>query len=135
MNEYRQKLLKSIGVNYPESTLDNEDWFNISESYKLTDEFIREFKYDILWKVLFSKQVLSDEFLIEIQDTINWTDYFIYASSSFAIMKKFIAKAEPHYFRIFKLSHFNEQQINELQRILDLKYVFQKNKIKLEKTI
>ena len=50
-------------------------------------------------------------------------------------MKKFITKAEPHYFRIFKLSHFNEQQINELQRILDLKYVFQKNKIKLEKTI
>ena len=95
---------------------------------------MREFKEEIHWRDVYYHQTLSDDFLIELQDTMNWTLYFINANSSFSIMKKYITKADHLYYQHFKLSHFNDQQINELQRILDLKNTFQKEKFKLKKT-
>ena len=135
MNEYRQNLLKEIGINDLETVLSSADWYRISKKGNLSEDFMREFKEEIYWGVVYVKQILSDDFLIELQDTINWTFYFMSIKCSYPIMKKFITKAELFYFRQFELSHFNEQQINELQRIIDLKYIFQKDKIKLEKTI
>ena len=135
MNEYRQNLLKEIGIFKDELVLAYTDWYVISCSGKLSEEFMKEFNEEIHWGDLFSHQVLSNYFLIEIQNVINWTAYFTNANSSFFIMKKFIFKANPYFFQHFNISHFNEQQINELQRIIDLKNVFRKDEIKLKKTI
>ena len=134
MSENRRKLLKEIGINKYEIFLSYSNWQVISSSGKLSEEFMKEFIGELHWNVVLTKQVLSDDFLIEIQDKMNWTVYFMYANSSFFIMKKFILKAKTIYFKRFKVSHFNEQQINELQRILDLKNIFRKDEIKLEKT-
>jgi hypothetical protein len=49
-------------------------------------------------------------------------------------MKKFLLKAYPvhsGYVGQFKTSHFNEHQINQLQRILDLHNIFKKDKFEL----
>ena len=134
MNEYRQKLLKEIGIKISESNLSYEDWLIISSNGKLSEEFMREFKQKIHWRVTYIHQTLSDDFLIELQDTMNWSYYFILAKPSFTIAKKFITKTNPRYFDSFNLSHFDDIQINKLQRILDVKNVFQKNNIKLKKT-
>jgi hypothetical protein len=128
MNEYRRKLLNEIGINNSELYA---DWFKISRSGKLSEEFIREFKDIINWGNLCVNQVLSDDFLIEFQDNINWTTYFMNVDSSFFIMKKFLLKSYPVHSGYFKTSHFNEYQINELQRILDLHNIFKKDKFKL----
>ena len=134
MNEYRQKLLKEIGIKISESNLSYEDWLIISSNGKLSEEFMREFKQKIHWRVTYIHQTISDDFLIELQDTMNWSYYFILAKPSFTIAKKFITKTNPRYFDSFNLSHFDDIQINKLQRILDVKNVFQKNNIKLKKT-
>jgi hypothetical protein len=135
MNKYRQKLLNEIGITKEESILKFEDWFNISTSSKLSEEFIREFKDLFHWNEIRYHHNLSDDFLIEFQDRLNWTIFFMNVHSSFRITKKFIMKADSSYFQYFKLSHFNEHQINELQRILDLHNIFRKDKFKLEKII
>ena len=133
MNEYRQKLLKEIGINKSESLLEYDDWYDISDNGILSEDFMREFKEEIYWGNVYSEQALSDDFIIEIQDKMIWGAYFMLAKPSFTIAKKFITKTNLLHHDTYNLSHFNEQQINELQRIINLKCVFQTNKIKLEK--
>jgi hypothetical protein len=125
MFEYRRKLLKEIGITKSEFALLYADWFKISRSGNLSEKFIREFKDNIHWGNLCINQKLSDDFLIEFQEMINWTEYFMFNDSSFTIMKKFITKAIIDCDYHFRLSHFNENQRNEIQRIIKLKNIFQ----------
>jgi hypothetical protein len=135
MIKYRKRLLESIGITEPEPFLTHKEWISISRLGDLTDDFIREFNEDIYWSYLFLHQKISDDLLIEFEHRIDWTWYFLRVNSSFSIIKKYITRCEPDYLDQAELSHFSKLQLQEIQRILDFKNIFQNNKIKIEKTI
>lgn len=124
MNEYRQKLLKSIGVNYPESTLDNSDWVNISETPNLTDEFIREFSRQLSWFTLSRTQKFSDKILYEFKHKVVWRQYFLFQKPNFQIIIKCITKINFISLNKFDMSYLNKSQLEDIQKIFDLKKSF-----------
>ena len=64
-------LNKELGTNY--ISLDEVNWSNISRHKKLSEEFIREFQDKINWYFISSRyQKLSEEFIREFQSSIYW---------------------------------------------------------------
>ena len=150
MNEYRKKLLRDNQIFYLHSDIKKFDWFEISKKklseefiiefriylhwknisiyQELSEEFIREFEKSLLWQFVSSAQKLSDDFLVEFKHKINWNQYFWFQKSpSFAIFKKFITKSDIESLNFVHIEHLSDHQQKEIQRIIDLKYLFQTN--------
>ena len=51
------------------------NWYDISKSQKLSEDFIREFKDYVFWHYIFRYQKLSENFIREFKDRSQW--YFI----------------------------------------------------------
>jgi hypothetical protein len=91
----------------------------------LSENFIREFQSELLWTDVTASQNLSDSFIIEFKDKIDWKVYFEHKNASFDIMKKFIFKTDFEYITEFNISHLNDSQIKEIEKLLKLKKIFQ----------
>ena len=124
MNEYRLQLFLEMGVKIPERSLSYDNWRLVSCSPNLTEEFIREFKEELIWYEISAYQNLSIDFLNEFKNRIDWSVYFCLKEKDFQVMKKFITKAESLQFRNIETSHLNEQQKQELLKILKFKSLF-----------
>ena len=105
---------------------DEVDWNFISLNRNLTEDFIREFQELFNWIFVVRYQKMSDSFVIEFNEIIDFNDYFLFHDATFPIMKKFIFKTKYHELKQFKTTHLNEEQEQEIQRLLDLKYMFRK---------
>ena len=105
---------------------DKVDWSHISFRQSLSEDFMKKFSHKINWNKISSKQIMFNDFILENSDKIDFNIYFVYQQANFEIMKKFILKSTHKYVQYFKLEHLTKEQKQEIQRILDLKYLFTK---------
>jgi hypothetical protein len=126
MNELRQNLLRSLGIDIPENKLTLLSWYNISLSKNLTEELIREFADKLHWDAILLHFPLSVELTYEFNQHINWETYFLLISADFSIMKQFILKTSFRSINGFKTSHLTDSQKQDIQKLFDLKYMFKK---------
>jgi hypothetical protein len=147
MNEVREKLLKSIDITNTGSDLSNLNWQYICEYCVLSEEFIREFKEEVLWDDISENQVLSedfirefqhkvywphishcqkfsDEFLLEFSNKINWFWYLNSKEASFPILMKFIPEWNKMLIEMIKTYHLTDLQREKIKKIINLKYLF-----------
>jgi hypothetical protein len=73
MSDYRKELLEKFNLG-EEINLTGNDWYVISVSAKLSEEFIREFQNELDWKYICTHQVLSEKFILEFESKLDWTD-------------------------------------------------------------
>jgi hypothetical protein len=126
MNDYRQKLLSSIGRNVSEDTISTMDWYLTSRYTSLTEEFIREFADKLDWTEISRKYEFCDKILIEFKNRILWDTYLIYRSVGFSILKEVILKSKFRSVYLIFPGPTTDEQKKEIQKILDLKYMFYK---------
>ena len=72
MNDYRQHLLKQIGITKSVSEIRLLEWCRISEHNVLSEEFIREFQGKLSWGAISEFQKLSEGFIREYKDKMFW---------------------------------------------------------------
>jgi hypothetical protein len=72
MNEYRQNLLKEIGIIKNESEIGFKSWYEISENKILSEEFIREFQDNLIWGPIWINKKFSEDFIREFERKVNW---------------------------------------------------------------
>ena len=71
MNDYRQKLLAEKNIVIPENEITPKEWSSISKS-RLTEDFIREFQNQVDWVYISSYQRLSEDFIREFEHKVDW---------------------------------------------------------------
>ena len=126
MNEYRECLLKEVGYEGGEDSMVTDDWFNLSFNGKLSTKFIYEFEEDLSWYHISMNNNVTEDVLREFNDRINWYCYFEECESSFSIIKSYITKTKFRTIDDFFTAHLSILQKQEIQRVLDLKYLFKK---------
>jgi hypothetical protein len=133
----------------------NVNWRYIATRQVLSEEFIKEFKYTLDFREIVCHQTLSEEFITEFSerldwdsvsefqvltdsiianfnDKINWELYFYNRHSRFELLKKHIVKAGFKNTSEFSDAHLNEYEIQELQKIMDVRNIFKpKNTVPL----
>jgi hypothetical protein len=147
MDNYRESLLRGIDVNKSENELRLGSWYNISTYHNLSEEFIKEFKDKVFWKSISKNQILSESFIREFKDNVSWWEisrkyvflidflnefkekiiwnmYFETHKIEFTTMKRFISKSNYTNVNQFNTTHLTEYQKTEIQKIINLKYIF-----------
>jgi hypothetical protein len=99
-------------------------WNLVSLFQKLSEEFIREFQDKVSWADISAKQKMSKDFVIDFKDKIIWNTYFHYQDADFSILKKYCTKTFYRRVDSFYTKHLTESQIDEIQKLLDIKYLF-----------
>jgi hypothetical protein len=101
-------------------------WYAISSYQMISENFIREFHNEVNWFYISSNSnfVLSEKFLLDFKNKINWTFYFKYQAASFHIFKKFITKTEFTNIDQILISHLNNIQKEEIQKLIQFKNIF-----------
>jgi hypothetical protein len=100
------------------------DWDILCERKVLSEEFIEKHSDNLTWEMISAYQNLSDEFLIKHKEKINWIWYFTDKQASYEITKKFITKTHSRSTDHFNSSGLTQIQKNEINKLLNLKYMF-----------
>jgi hypothetical protein len=97
---------------------ENQDWNCISIVYKLSEEFIREFKEKVVWEDIFTYQVLSMCFIEEFKDKIKDFDrLFMYQDLSEDFIRRFKHRVDWYY--IFRNQNLSEAFLIEFMNNID----------------
>ena len=123
MKEYRRKLLRDIGIHKAEEEISRTLWSHIS-FFEPNDEFIHEFFDKLDWSMISKVHKLSDELILKYNHLIEWDHYFLNNAVELPIIKKFITKTTFRYTHDFETSHLTSLQKQDIQRLLDFKYMF-----------
>ena len=67
---------------------------------------------------------MSENFIIEFESKIEWEMYFYFQEASLQILKRFIFKTGFKETGNFKMNHLTETEKKELEKLLNLKYMF-----------
>ena len=81
------KIFKETGVNY--DNIPNINWSKISTDYKLSENFIREFKDKVDWVYISKHQILSENFIKEFEDKVDWYNICVYQKLSEDFIREF----------------------------------------------
>jgi hypothetical protein len=111
----------------PEDTISTRQWFLTSRYTPLTEEFIREFADKLDWAEISRKYEFCDNFLIEFKNHILWDTFLIYRPVGFSILKEVILKTKFRSIDLIFPGPTTDEQKKEIQKILDLKYMFNKD--------
>jgi len=65
------------------------DWDNMSKKLDMDIEFIRRYKHKLNWRIIISHHSLSNEFLLEFEDYINFYDLCKYQNVTEEFKKVF----------------------------------------------
>jgi hypothetical protein len=107
------------------------DWMEISKTEGLTENFMRTFKKFLKWKELPEYQEMSESFLEENFDLINWNSFFYrrrFGKTSKILSDDFIRRHKDSQVMLEYVStcqQLSESLIEELADVLDWKYVSQ----------
>ena len=71
---YIVKLYKEGRLEEARKLVDEADWFTISQSIDLSEDFIREFQDYVCWGYISVYQVLSEDFVREFKDKVYWDE-------------------------------------------------------------
>lgn len=70
--------------------LEHLETFNLAEKYsKLSESFLREFKDDLNWETICKYQQLSEQFMRENKDNLDWKSVSEYQNISYKFIKEF----------------------------------------------
>jgi hypothetical protein len=105
---------------------DKVDWGYISFRQILSEDFMKKFIDKVNWDNISSKQLMSNDFIHENSNKINFTIYFNYQKVNLEIINKYILKTTLKQIRGIRSDHLTVAQKQEIQKILDLKYLFTK---------
>ena len=86
--------LKDLKSKYPDifseySSINEIDWYYISATQKLSEEFIREFQDKVYWRLISNNQELSESFIREFKDKVYWSHISCYQKLSDEFCKEF----------------------------------------------
>jgi hypothetical protein len=87
--------------------------FDISQYQKLSEEFIKEFQDKVNWESVSIYQKLSEEFIKEFQDKVNWESVSIYQKLSEEFIKEFQDKVDWYF--VSANQKLSEEFIKEFQ--------------------
>ena len=91
------------------------DWTYISRSPEsnLSEDFMREFKYNIDWSYALIHQKMSENFIREHKDFVNWCSISKYQKLSEDFIREFADKVDWN--MIFEYQNISENFINEFK--------------------
>jgi len=89
------------------------DWYSISVQRKLSEEFIREFKDNVVWYKILMYQKLSEEFIREFEDKIKWYPISRYQKLSEEFIREFEDKID--WYRVSRYQKLSEEFIREFE--------------------
>jgi hypothetical protein len=96
LKEIAEKYGFELGDNPIKSIHDNSSkisWDTVSR-WKLSEDFVREFQDKVNWIYISAKQVLSEDFIREFQDKVNWLDISFYQTLSEGFIREFQDKVD-----------------------------------------
>jgi len=79
-----------------------EEWEEISAYNYLSEEFIKEFKDEVIWFYISCSQKLSEDFIREFKDKVNWIYISSYQKLSEAFIGEFKDKVIWEYVSIYQ---------------------------------
>ena len=97
MNKKVKKDLEKILYNYSLNTVDDISkiyWENICQFEVLSEDFVRELQDDINWHYVSIYQKLSESFIIEFKNKVNWNYISFYQDLSPLFIYKFEDKLD-----------------------------------------
>ena len=94
MSAYRGKLLNEVDADLSLDTLNKSTWCEICKNYFLSEEFIIEFQDEIDWHIIIVYQNLSENFIVSFQDKIDWEFLSIFQKLSEKFIRKFQDKVK-----------------------------------------
>ena len=112
---------------YIENNIDKINWYNLTNTQKLSEDFIRKFKDKVNWFHISVNQKLSEDFIREFKDEINW----IIISESQKLSENFIRefKDKVDWVYISYSQKLSEDFIREFQDKLNWKYISESQKL------
>ena len=105
-----EKIEKLTGLTFVNER--SIDWRAVSEK-PLTEEFIREFQDKVNWNFISTYQKLSEDFIREFQDKVNWKNISVYQKLSENFIRKFQDKVD--WDKISRLQTLSEKFIRKFQ--------------------
>ena len=105
------RVFEETGVKYDNAPYIN--WSKISINHKLSEKFMREFKYKIDWNCISKYQKLSEDFIREFKNKVNWGFICIYQKLSENFIREFKDKVAWVY--ISKYQKLSENFIREFK--------------------
>lgn len=100
METLYEKINKELGTNF--KFYRDIKWDKISSKFRLSEQFIENYKDKVDWTAISCYQILSEEFIEKFQDKVHWG--FIFSSQN--LSKDFIKKWE---FKISSFSNFEKE--------------------------
>ena len=90
--------LEELKSKYPDifseySSVNEIDWRFISDNFRLSEEFIREFSDKVNWYNISYSQKLSEDFIREFKDKVNWSYISVYHKLSEEFCEEFNIKS------------------------------------------
>jgi hypothetical protein len=73
-NNYRKKLLLELHITQNENSINSSLWDLLTERTELSEEFIEEFKEELDWPKISRFQKLSENFIRKYKEEVNWED-------------------------------------------------------------
>ena len=119
-------MTSTLSEEFIQEFADDVDWLFISSRQILSENFIIKNQNDVYWNFISKCQILSDDFLIKYSENIYWDWYFLNQEASLRVIKKFILKTTFKSMRDFKISHLNELEKQEVEKLLKLRSLFKK---------
>ena len=116
---------QSFSIDFTLDFKEKIDWFSFSLNENITEEIIQKFTDYVEWEEVSKRQNLTNLFVTENKDKVHWNRYFVYQKADFEMYKKFITKTTYKKVEEFKNAHLSRLQKQEIQKILDLKYLFE----------
>jgi len=117
-----ESLIKELNLNCSvEEFQDKVNWVWISESQKLSENFILEFQNRVDWECISIYQKLSEKIIREFQDKVDWECISIYQKLSEKIIREFQDKV--NWECISKYQKLSEWFILELQDKVNWYYI------------
>ena len=104
-------LNKELGTSF--KSLDDVNWYKVSERQKLSENFIREFQYYVDWDYISYNKNLSENFIREFHDKVDWRYISEYQKLSEGFIREFQNKVNWDY--ISCCQKLSEDFIREFQ--------------------
>ena len=113
-----------------ECSEENLDWSYISESQKLSEEFIERFADKVEWYYISSYQKLSEEFIEKFADKVDWYYISFYQKLSEDFIEKFADKVD--WYNISSYQKLSEEFIEKFADKVDWNIISYNQKLSEE---
>jgi hypothetical protein len=109
-----ERIIKELELNCSiENFKNNDDWYYISHSKKLSESFIEKFQNNVYWDYISEYQNLSEKFIKKFQNKVYWDYISCYQHLSEKFIEKF--KNNVDWTNISKFQKLSENFIEKFQ--------------------